>query len=242
MTPLEALRELQGRKLVTVEDGEPCEAELTPAMSRAQIDQFEERLGAPLPAEIRELLSVASGVEVDFDQLAWHGDLPGQDAPGAFPCWIPVLEDGAGNSWNVDIDPKTGAWGRVYFVCHDPPVVVLQAASLAEFIIQFADDSCQPEREGSLYLVAERLVHKVWDTGGAPAEATQLRVSSDDVLRRAGSSVEEGLVCDLRQARMGDGFSLVCFGARTVVTRPGPEPVWVLTRPVGAKKWWRLWG
>ncbi len=242
MTPLQALHELQSRKLVTIEDGEPCDAELLPPMSSEEIEAIEELIGAPLPVSIRELMAYAGGVEVDCDQLAWNGALMGQDVPDAFSSWIPVLEDGAGNSWNVDIDRQTGEWGTVYFACHDPAVLVRQADSLAEFILQFADDACQPEREGNLYVVAERMTHKVWDTGGVTMDANALRVSTDEVLRRAATTVDDGLVCDLRRARMGDGFAWGRFGPRTVVKRPGPEPVFVLQRPVGMRKWWRLWG
>lgn len=242
MTPLQALRELQGRSLVTIEDEQPCTARLMPGMSRGEIDQLGEHLGAPIPPEVRELLEVAAGVEVDGEEMLWNGDLGGLALPEVFPCWVPVLEDGAGNCWLVDIDRETGAWGRVYYACHDAPVVVLQAQSLAEFIIQYADDCCQAGREGNLYHVSERFTHKVWDTGGKSTEAAGLRLSADPVLRRAATSVEDGLVCDLREARMGDGFSWGCFGARTIVTRPGPEPVWVLSRPAGTKKWWKLWG
>lgn len=242
MTPLDALRELQSRKLVTAEHGEACDAELLPGLSWEEIDALEEQLGAPIPHSIRELMAYAGGVEVDRDELSWNGRAFGQDVPGAFPCWMPLLDDGAGNGWNIDIDRQTGEWGPVYFACHDPAVVVRQADSLAQFIVQFADDCCQPEREGSLYLVAERRVNKVWDTGGVTMDGGALRESADETLRRAGASVEEGVVCDLRRARMGDGFAWGLYGPRTVVSRPGPEPVFVLQRPAGAKKWWRRLG
>lgn len=242
MTPLEALRELQSRKLVTIDHGEPCDAELFPPMLREEIDALEEQLGARIPAPIRELMAYAGGVAIDCDELVWNGRLYGQQVPDALPCWMPLVEDGFGNSWNVDIDRHTGEWGAVYFACHDPAVMVRQADSLAAFILQFADDACQPEREGNLHLVAERLSHKVWDTGGVTMDAQTLRLSADPVLRRAATSVEDGLVCDLRQARIGDGLAWGRFGPRTVITRPGPEPVFVLQRPPGAKKWRRKWG
>lgn len=239
MTPLEALKELQSRSLVTIEDGEPCDAELLDPMSRTEIDALEEALGAPLPASIRELMAYAGGVEVDCEELSWNGRAVGQDVPGAFACWLPVLDDGAGNSWNVDIDRQSGEWGPVYFASHDPPALVRQAGSLAEFIIQFADDACQAEREGNLYLVAERMVRKAWDTGGTLIDAATLRESADPVLRRAATSIEEGLICDMRRARMGDGFDATRFGARTIIARPGPEAVWTIQKPAGMKKWFR---
>jgi cell wall assembly regulator SMI1 len=242
MTPLDALRELQARKLVTVEHGEACDAELLPAMSWEEIDALEEQLGAPIPHAIRELMANAGGVEVDCDELSWNGRAFGQEVRDAFPCSMPLLDDGAGNSWSVDIDRQTGAWGPVYFVCHDPAVVVRQADSLAQFIVQFADDCCQPEREGSLSRMSQRLVNKVWDSGGVTIDAMSLRISSDDILRRAGESVEEGVVCDLRRGKMGDGFAWGLYGPRTIISRPGPEPVFVLRRPAGAKKWWRRLG
>jgi cell wall assembly regulator SMI1 len=240
MTPLEALRELLSRRLVTVEVGEACQPDLLDPMTDAEIEALEEDIGAPIPAQVRELMRVAGGVEVDCDELAWNGRPFGQDVPGAFPCWLPILDDGAGNGWNVDIDPVTGAWGRVYYACHDPAVLVYQAPSLADFIVQFADDCCQADREGQVSDVAARLVHRVWDTGGVLLAADELVASSDPVLRRAGEQGTGGLVCDLRSPRIGDGFPWTRFGARTIITRPGPEPVWILQRPAGAKRWWRL--
>src|SRR5262245_51123146 len=137
MTPLDALRELQGRALVTIDEGAPCQAELLPALTREQMEELQERIGRPLPGEVRDLMGVSAGVTIDTEELCWIGEILGQVVPEEYAFSFPVMEDGRGNSWNVEIDPDTGAWGPVFFVCHDPPVVVKQADSFAEFMIQF---------------------------------------------------------------------------------------------------------
>lgn len=241
MTPLEALRELQSRPLVTAGYGESCDVELLPGMVAAEIDACEEYLGAPLPRDIRELMTHAAGFELDGDELAWHGHVMGPEFREAFPCSICVMEDGHGNGWCVDIDRAAGKWGPVYYICQDPAVVVRQADSLAEFILQFAEQCTKPERTGSLQLVADRLVNKVWDLGGVTMDSNTLRESTDDVLRRIAEHADDGVVCDLRRARTGDGFAWGRFGPRTIVTRLGHDPVWSLQRPIEARKWWNRW-
>lgn len=240
MSPLEALHELRSRRLVTADAGEPCDAELLEPMTDAEITRVEEGVGAPVPADIRELMRFAGGAEIDGDELSWNGRAFGQDVPGAFASWLPLMDDGAGNSWNVDIDPTTGAWGAVYYACHDPAVLLLQARSLAEFLVQIADDCCQAGREGPVHEVADRMVRRVGTSGGALRPAPELRTSADPVLRRAAQAPGDAEVCDLRGARRGDGFRWDRFGARTLVSRPGPEAVWVLQRPPATKRWWRL--
>lgn len=42
----------------------------------------------------------------------------------------------AGNFWVVDVDPETRSWRTVFYACHDPPVLIVQAASLADFLQQ----------------------------------------------------------------------------------------------------------
>jgi hypothetical protein len=39
----------------------------------------------------------------------------------------------------VHVNSKNGAWGAVFFVSHDPPVIVIQAARLEEFLSQVLD-------------------------------------------------------------------------------------------------------
>ena len=48
------------------------------------------------------------------------------------PDALPIAGDGCGNFWIVDM--AAGTWGPIYFCCHDAPVALLQAGSLAEFL------------------------------------------------------------------------------------------------------------
>jgi len=238
MSPRDALLELQSRSLVTADEGKPCSPRLLPPLNPAAIKRLEESIGAPIPLEIRELLSSSAGVEIDHEVLDWTGQVEGQMMPDVLPLSLPIMGDGAGNSWNVDIDPATGAWAAVYFVCHDAPVLVFQAASLAEFIIQFADDCCQPEREGSLHFVAERCVGKIWSDGGELVDPATFDQSEDPFLRQAACGLEHAMICDLRTPRLGRGFSWGRFASRTRVLRCGPAPVWVISK-APAKRWWQ---
>src|SRR5690349_14171555 len=121
MTPKEAL----------IASGLPCRPGLTEAELAAVTKETPD-----LPREVRELLLHARGIEGDVGPAEWI-DFAGVDGFGLeeiFPAAAPIATDGTGNHWVVDVDPYDGRWGAVYYACHDPPVIVVQAATFAAFI------------------------------------------------------------------------------------------------------------
>ena len=118
---------------------------LNPGLSEEEIARFQAQLPGALPLKIRELLVYSSGFEVASEQLLKSrrvGDttrvlFTGSGGVGLsiLPCPVALLGDGCGNFWVVDVNPS-GAWGVILFVCHDPPVIALQAGDLADFLGQ----------------------------------------------------------------------------------------------------------
>jgi hypothetical protein len=93
-----------------------------------------------VPPEIQELLGYAGGFR--FDRLKTEVDFVGSEMfafEEALPHGVPLLGDGYGNCWMVDVRPKDGQWGQVFYVCHDPLALIVQAPSLAVFLEQIFD-------------------------------------------------------------------------------------------------------
>jgi hypothetical protein len=114
-------------------------------LSEEEIARFQAQLPGALPPEIRELLVYSGGFEVASEQLLRSrrlGDTTRRLFTGSgdvglsiLPRPVALLGDGWGNFWVVDVNPS-GAWGVILFVCHDPPVIALQAGDLADFLGQ----------------------------------------------------------------------------------------------------------
>ena len=222
MHPLEILQRARSERLRALDEtdaGEeidegPAELILLPPLDEAAIAALEER-GGKLPAEVRKLLSFARGFALDAHEVDFASE---ETYPLAEPC-VPrhriLADDGAGNSWIVETGGK--AWGPVWFACHDPPSLVLQSATLSEFIDEVLNE-CRPGAK-------RRLV-----TGGVLAEPEDLPRVQD---LRAGKVREAALefpartrVFEARHRAPGEGFPLRSVRA----TRLGAHPAFAIDR------------
>ena len=73
MTVTEALQELRAAALVD-EDGERVEPQWSPGLDPAAVAALEERLGARLPDDLREVLSHTAGIDGLLDQITFSGN------------------------------------------------------------------------------------------------------------------------------------------------------------------------
>jgi hypothetical protein len=199
--------------------------ELRPPLAESAIGELAEEVGAPLPAELRELLGVTAGtdepVELDFTgQSLSFGD------EDIFPACHPFAGDGSGNHWVLDLTSASTERAAVFFACHDPPVVVYEAPDLAHFLRDvlargaLADDAH-----------AQR-VSRIWNEDHPVALSHAQAAAADDELRAFAASLDERFVfVDLRDPERGDGFSWGRHGPRTVVRRHGDARLFAYAPP-----------
>jgi len=212
MTALEQLKLIVNEQYVT-EDDEEYSVELKNGLSDDQIDQLANLLpSGQIPSEIRELLKFASGFEfVGMDEITF--DEPGQFGfENIFPHSIQLAGDGFGNFWILDVDDK-GNWGNVFYVCHDPAVIVKHSEHLAEFIGHIHEFGKMGD-ESNLDIIHEETVMEIWnDDEGGFMDIKTARNSYDGMLANFANELPNNFViADLRNKPNKTGFAWGKFG------------------------------
>lgn len=221
MRPLDAIKEAEGRQLED-ESGTVTTLKLLPPLNDAEIRDLESSLPCPLPEEARELFSYCRGLdggpegtftdivqEVEFSGL---GDVFGLEE--IFPHSVPVVHDGAGNFWVVDLVGDSTSWGPIFYACHDPPVIVYQTDSLAHFISELLRLG-NPPRESELAGVHNEHDGRIWRENPGVMTHDQCLGSGDADLEEFARSLDETwLFVDLRRPRLGEGFSWGRYSSR----------------------------
>ncbi len=175
---------------------------LKPALPAAEIARFEKLQPAPLSPELRQLLLLTAGLDASpFGEIVFAARERFGFAE-IVPCGFELANDGCGNSWVVDVNPSSGAWGATLFLSHDPPVVAVQAPDLASFIEQAANGDDQARRR------VTAATHTIWksDPGLLP-RAAALNSGDEAISAFARALPEDFAVSDLRARAIGSGFS-----------------------------------
>ncbi len=191
------------------EEGQDVKLVMLPPLSEDDLRVFEQKLSGPLPGDVLNLLRLASGFDIMTDNVSFTAWGPwGYDF--LLPHVIVLNSDGRGNSWVIEVNTETGDWRHVWFVCHDPPVLVYQCETLSEFIDAVLDEyryeKCVAGHRSILYHIDD-LCHKVWRNRRKLPTALKLRESEDRVLREFAQGLDSrAYVADLRSPAIGDGF------------------------------------
>lgn len=201
---------------------------LEPGMSTDQLAELEQRLGATVPRDIRELLAYAAGFSIEeFGNVGFRGSMP-FEFTAALPAAVPLATDGTGSFWTVDVRLDDGSWGPVLYICHDPPVIIVQAPNLATFIGQVFEIT--RGAAGPAQIIAP-FVAEIWERNPHVVQREHALVSREDALRRfAQELTDEFVIADLRSADIGLGFVWGLAGPDTEVRRAGNELLFATER------------
>jgi hypothetical protein len=223
MSIISLLQEFDGREIGEDDHAEPIIGKLLPGLNQAEFKQLESIIPCRIPAHIFDLLSMTRGVEpaldlMDFSGLSLQSYAPLKDI---FPTALVVAGDGLGNFWLVDLNEKSRDWGPVFFVCQKPAVVVWQAKTFEEFlsqIIAFASF----EDGSAINLVYDNFAHRVAAENPNLISAEQAYHPGDPDFGLFVQSLKKGYqFIDLRNAKVGDGFSWKRWGDKTELLRNG---------------------
>ncbi|MDF2457226.1 MAG: hypothetical protein K0R51_3219 [Cytophagaceae bacterium] len=226
MKPLEQLKALLNKKYES-EDGDEFTVELLHGLSDSEIEAFKKTLPSQhLPADIEELLRFSKGFEFSyFDtiQFTSYGEFGFEKL---FPQSIQLAGDGLGNFWVLDID-NTGHWGPVYYVCHDPAVVVKNSENLSEFLQQL-DQYASGENPSNLISIDEQLVFDIWeDPNGIMEQYKKTPDFSEEFMKQL---PELMMIADMTSAKNKTGFAWGKYGANNKILRYDDKPIWVLEK------------
>jgi len=187
----------------------------------------------PLPGEIRDLLEFCSGIEGTLEQIDFSGrsfsDGVGLDF--LLPHGLPIAHDGYGNVWVVDLRPESSDWGPIYFGCHDAPVMLVQTATVQQFVIEVFK-MLTPPHKSLIDDVHEDRLFDVWRKNPGVIPNAMALVSPDPEIQSFADGLEPGFdVIDLRDAPIGMGFSWGRYGTKTEVRRSGAKPIFAYRKP-----------
>lgn len=227
MNPKQKLESLLNKEYES-ENGDLYKIKLLDGMSSEEITEYKKHLPSNyLPKEIEELLKFCIGF--DFYGLeAIRFDTYGQFGfEEMFPYSIPLTGDGGGNFWILDIDKK-GNWNSVYYVCHDPAVIIKHAENLGQFIEQI-EEFILKGNESFLSIVQEQTAIEIWNERIGIMEKNE---KDYDFENEQTKFPEAYLIADLTEKPIKTGFSWGKLGANTIVIRPSDKPIWVVEKRI----------
>lgn len=232
MTPTEQLKSILNEKYFS-EDEEEYKVELKKSLTEEEIEVLAKKLPTgQLPTEIVELLKFASGFEfngleeVTFDGAEQFG------FEEFFPNSILLAGDGFGNFWILDVD-KNGNWGNVFYVCHDPAVIVKHSENLTQFI-EHVNDFGKNGQKSNLDIIHEKVVMEIWSKENGFIELENARQSTDITLKNFALSLPENfVVADLRNKPNRNGFAWGKFGPKIdKAKRHETDLIWGIEKPI----------
>ena len=225
------------------DDKNPVRVLLLPGLSKEDLDDLSRSLPVTLPGDICELLEFCSGIEGTLEQIDFSGRTLRDGFGSDFvPHGLPIAHDGFGNYWAVDLQPDKNDWGPIYFCCHDAPVMLLQAATVQQFVSEVFKMYIPPHRSLITDVHEDRLFD-VWTRNpGVIAHVNAIASADRDIQTFAAALESDFEIVDLRNAPVGMGFSWGRYGPRTEVKRFGPKPIFAYRRPAKKSLVSRLFG
>ena len=226
------------------EDRNVVHPRLLPGLTTEEIAAFAATLSAAPPADVLDLLTYCTGIDGLLDQLDFTGKglRDGFGLDFLLPGGLPIAHDGFGNYWVVDIPPGAGAWGPIYFCCHDAPVMLLQAATIGQFVSEVFQKYLPPHRS-LIEDVHEDRLFEVWRKNPGVMTHAAATASQDPDIRTFASDLDATYeIIDLRDAPIGMGLSWGRYGPRTEVKRFSPRPVFAYGKPAKIGLFSRLFG
>ena len=226
---IENIKKIAGGKFYD-EDEDLIDITLLPKLNVDQISALKAQIPqGHLPADIESLLEYTAGLTFEYyfmDEVSFTNF-------GAFgfsqliPFCLTLAGDGAGNFWLVDIG-RNGEWGVVYFVCHDPALIVKQANNLTEFLEQLHNELLSPAASLISEISDQKLMEIYEDEAFLFSYEEAMQSGEAELQSFAKEYNEEWVFGDLRNAKIGDGFRLIANYADTI--RHSNELLWAMKK------------
>jgi hypothetical protein len=221
--------------------GHRVSLQLRPGLDEPELTALQAQYPVPLPAELVDLLSVTRGVDGLLD-LDFTGAAHQVEPAELMPAGLPVAADGFGNFWLLDLTPDTTDVAPVFFLGHDPAVLLYQAPDLATFVDE-ALRKFEPPHASLVDDVHDDRLQHVWQRRpGAIAQVDALS-STDVAMRDFAQTLDDAwTLVDLRQRQVGTGIAWGRYGPRTRLARHGWERIFAYAPYQEPRRTWRRLG
>lgn len=186
------------------------QVELLPGLNEEKIESLASRVAGSVPNEVKELLRRMTGFHCESNSkmilefVDFTGDGVDLGMEELFPHLHGIAGDGSGNVLVADLQADSTEWGPIYYVSHDPPVVIFQSPNLKHCLQEVSKflsghpSSIEEVHEGKKFGIRP-------DDPFAIPHQTALE-SQDRVIREFAQLVGPGFVLhDLRGAEPGKG-------------------------------------
>lgn len=212
------------------EDGEKIQITLLSPLTTDEIAQFKSTIPKEnIPHELINLLRHSRGIiikyslfnEIRFDDIGEFG------FHQLIQLCLTLTGDGAGNFWIQEITSE-GIFGEVFFVCHDPPVLIKQADNLKEFLDQIKEHLHNPE-ESFITEISDKKLIQIYKSEERLIKFTDAIKSQDNIMSEFAKNFDTQWVFgDLRKAKIGSGVRIEANYENTV--RNGDELIWAFKK------------
>ena len=243
MKLLGLIQEFDGKEIAEDKNGNPIHGKLLPAASKSDLLEVEANIPCPIPPHIRDVLETTRGLVPTLDSIDFTGlslkDLI--ETADLCPHGWPIAGDQFGNFWVLDLLPNSKDWGPVFYLCHDPPVFVLQAHTFEEFVAQLIAYA-QKEKDSPIEKVHEDTALRIYhDNPNVQSFEDASQLVGDGQLSAFAATLDKNYqFIDMRKARVGDGFSWGRYGPDTEIKRAGEQRIFAYKKKLGF--WQKLFG
>jgi hypothetical protein len=210
-------------------DGAAYPVVLSPGLGEQEILELERRIAGPLPIDYRAALAHCGSFNCEYFEVDFAGRMMDFEGSGQLPGSVPFASDGCGNFWAIDLLPVQDQLAAVFFVCHDPPVVVFQCSGVATFLQWLIETSQSGGKTLSDF--DQDVVFPVWDRDVGLLSRDDA-LAGDPALATFASSLDpKASVIDMRALTPGSGFRWSAFGLHTEHRRAAEDRIFAYWGP-----------
>ena len=215
--------------------GKKGNVKLLPPVPDKEINDFRNSLPCYLDEDMTAVLRKTRGLsfvqqgknsKLNAGPIATSIDFTGKSIDGQvlediMPTGIAIAADQSGNSWTLDLHGGSAYFGPIFYVSHDPPVIVYQNSTLEKFINQVLASLNSPWQSDITKVVSES-AYSIWNENPNMMNQPDCLNSTDQDIKAFAQELEEDYrIIDMRNPKVGDGFSWGISGPETILRRYG---------------------
>jgi hypothetical protein len=208
----------------------PVAVTVQPGLDKAAIDEIERELGVALPVDYRRLLELCSGIDGTPIDIDFTGKEHGIGFEEILPHSLGFANDGCGNCWCVDVLSTQEELSTIYYVSHDPPVVLYQCKGIDTFLEELLKMG-QPGERSLVMEVSDDSLFEVWLKNPGLLSQDKALAADPELASFAKSFGPRSVVIDLRDPPVGMGFTWGRFGSNQETLRDGERRIFAYEVP-----------